>query len=347
MLLRQNRHTHAYTHGAKGWTLGIDPLTVTWTIPTTVSVSVDRLRANSLSFSDEGSGLSQCSLGTNVALALTTAAGRYFSVRGSELTDLVIHDVVSLTRLMLPPAVTPPARNANADPHLRAVNTPEGVPAIVMHPSALWPGVTPRLVALPALPDDTSGWPPATALVPPRGRSTAHETALEEFDDATSVRDFDDATIISMAAERAALNPPATHIARPWAVDATPIQRPHSADPTVTIVDARGSFTYPIAEALYVGREPVAPANASATVHALAFVDSPSGSVSGTHLRLRRHGEHLLARDMWSTNGTTVHPQFAPSFRLGSGEELAVAPGTLLDLGDDVRLTVGGTNAAP
>lgn len=377
--------------------MGIDPLTVTWTTPTTISVSVDRLRADALVFSDEGTGLSQCSLGQNIALALMTSVGECRVVRGDQLTDLVVHDVVSLTRLapagLRSPEEHPPIEAEAEDAFLRAVDTPEGVPAVALHPSTHRHTLVPHLVAVPtfATPrEDPSGESESVGLLkvldqglaalpdiaPARPQTWDDETSIRELstpawvetpDDATIMKApviasaftstpppfaFDDATIVSTSAEHAALSALAAANANS-SVNAIPTaqqifpthmapQQPEPA-PVVTIADSRGSLTYPLADSLYVGRAPMAPADAPSDAQALAVVESPSESVSATHLRVRRQGEQVLVWDMWSTNGTTVIPPATPPFRLGSGEELAVAPGTWLDLGDSVHVSIGGT----
>ncbi|MFS0866967.1 FHA domain-containing protein [Microbacterium sp. 179-B 1A2 NHS] len=65
-------------------------------------------------------------------------------------------------------------------------------------------------------------------------------------------------------------------------------------------------------------------------------VPSPAKEISGSHLEVALDGDHLLARDLDSTNGTIVRPQGSEPRLLRSGATLRVPLGTVFDLGDGV-----------
>lgn len=99
---------------------------------------------------------------------------------------------------------------------------------------------------------------------------------------------------------------------------------------------------------VYVGRSPKSPRITSGLVPELVAVVSPRREVSSTHLEILQEGRAVVVRDLGSTNGTRVSvPGAAPSL-LSPGASRVVAPGTLLDLGDDVVLEiVAPPGAAP
>lgn len=92
---------------------------------------------------------------------------------------------------------------------------------------------------------------------------------------------------------------------------------------------------------VFVGRRPAAPRIASSEGPApqLVRVDSPGRVVSSTHLELRVEGDRLVASDLRSTNGTTVHGPNGTR-RLRAGESIVVVPGMRLDLGDDTIIEI-------
>jgi pSer/pThr/pTyr-binding forkhead associated (FHA) protein len=68
----------------------------------------------------------------------------------------------------------------------------------------------------------------------------------------------------------------------------------------------------------------------------LISVASPDQDISRSHLEVRLDGWHVLIVDLHSTNGTVVTaPGQAPE-RLRGGEEVPIAPGTLVSLADDL-----------
>ncbi|MDQ0895547.1 FHA domain-containing protein [Agromyces ramosus] len=96
-------------------------------------------------------------------------------------------------------------------------------------------------------------------------------------------------------------------------------------------------FTAPV----LIGRRPMPPrvAGLAGPPPELVTVESPGSVVSGTHLELRLEGTRLVATDLRSTNGTTVHTA-AGARRMRAGESVVVTPGSRLDLGDDTIVEI-------
>ncbi|WP_306893165.1 FHA domain-containing protein [Agromyces albus] len=96
-----------------------------------------------------------------------------------------------------------------------------------------------------------------------------------------------------------------------------------------------------------IGRRPLPPPIGRAgAAPELVAVDSPTATVSGTHLELRLEGERLVATDLRSTNGTIVRTARG-SRRMRAGESIVVTPGTTLDLGDDTIVEILPAHGAP
>lgn len=74
----------------------------------------------------------------------------------------------------------------------------------------------------------------------------------------------------------------------------------------------------------------------------LVTVPSPGNEVSSTHLEVRpgTAGAAVLAVDLGSTNGTTVHRAGRSAEALPPGVPVALGPDDVLDLGDGVTLRV-------
>ena len=96
----------------------------------------------------------------------------------------------------------------------------------------------------------------------------------------------------------------------------------------------------PITGPVLIGRRPLAPRiPAAGPPPQLIAVASPHGAVSATHLELRVEGTRVVATDLRSTNGTTVHGRSGVR-RMRAGESIVVATGTRLDLGDDTIVEI-------
>lgn len=114
------------------------------------------------------------------------------------------------------------------------------------------------------------------------------------------------------------------------------VSAPTSAPPTALPYRVRVGTGAPIdlTAPVVFGRRPALPRGADGSAIALIAVPSPARTVSSTHLRVSQTGPTVIATDLRSTNGTTVH---APGFRarrLRQGESAVVVPGARIDIGD-------------
>ena len=89
----------------------------------------------------------------------------------------------------------------------------------------------------------------------------------------------------------------------------------------------------PLDRPVVLGRGPRPARHPGARIEA---VPSPAKEISGAHLEVRLDGEHLIARDLDSTNGTIVRPRDSQPLLLRGGATLRVPVGTRFDLGDGV-----------
>ncbi len=76
----------------------------------------------------------------------------------------------------------------------------------------------------------------------------------------------------------------------------------------------------------------------------LVPLSSPRREVSGTHIEVRLDGDHLLVRDLDSTNGTVVRHADGSAMLLRGGATALLAEGAVLDIGDG---NVARFHAAP
>ena len=113
--------------------------------------------------------------------------------------------------------------------------------------------------------------------------------------------------------------------------------------PVARLLFGDGS-TVAVDRVVLVGRAPdparVAPGGAPHVV----VVDSPRREISATHLEIRPgsgadHGAGVVT-DLGSTNGTVVVQPDLPPQRLRPGVACLLVPGTVVDLGDGVRIRV-------
>ncbi|MGP9539773.1 FHA domain-containing protein [Brachybacterium sp. AOP43-C2-M15] len=88
-----------------------------------------------------------------------------------------------------------------------------------------------------------------------------------------------------------------------------------------------------------IGRRPRASRVSVSDVPQLITVPSPQQDVSRSHLELRLEGWHVVALDLGTTNGTTLHREGFEPVRLRSTEGMLLHDGDRLDLGDGVLLT--------
>ena len=65
-----------------------------------------------------------------------------------------------------------------------------------------------------------------------------------------------------------------------------------------------------------------------------------STDISRNHVRISLEGGVIVVTDLHSRNGTDVTLPERPKQRLRGGEPTAVLPGTVVDLGDGITLTI-------
>lgn len=125
----------------------------------------------------------------------------------------------------------------------------------------------------------------------------------------------------------------ATHRHTGPAVPSTDQQPPVLAD-----LRTNDGTRQPIGVPVLIGRAPSAERHDPASV--LVRVPSPSHDISRTHLMVDHDGASVRVTDLHSTNGTIIiQPGSAPQ-RLSPGQTVAVAIGSVIDLGDGVTIDV-------
>lgn len=112
---------------------------------------------------------------------------------------------------------------------------------------------------------------------------------------------------------------------------AAPIRRP-----VLSGVCANSGEFINVEWAVVIGRSPN-PSSVSPTAKGLT-VPSPQKDISRSHLLIEQRDWNVVARDLNSTNGTTVRSVGEPPFELRDGREVQLEIGTILDLGEGVSL---------
>jgi hypothetical protein len=93
-----------------------------------------------------------------------------------------------------------------------------------------------------------------------------------------------------------------------------------------------------------IGRRPRSARVAGTDAPHLVSVPSPEQDISRNHVEVRAEGDSMIATDLNTTNGTTLLRRGAEPVRLHPAEPTMLIVGDVLDLGDDVRVSV---EAAP
>lgn len=96
----------------------------------------------------------------------------------------------------------------------------------------------------------------------------------------------------------------------------------------------------PLEVPAYVGRRPSTPRITSTRMPRLVMVPSPSREVSSTHIEVRQEGATVVVTDLGSTNGTIVTNEGFPPRGLRQGESVVVGVGSVVDIGDGIRIVV-------
>ncbi len=111
--------------------------------------------------------------------------------------------------------------------------------------------------------------------------------------------------------------------------------------PPLGVVRVSGGDHFVLDRTAIIGRRPRASRVSGNDVPQLITVPSPQQDISRSHLELRLEGWHVVALDLGTTNGTTLHREGFEPVRLRPREGVVLRDGDLLDLGDDVHLTFG------
>lgn len=91
-----------------------------------------------------------------------------------------------------------------------------------------------------------------------------------------------------------------------------------------------------------IGRRPRASRVSGHDVPQLVTVPSPQQDISRSHVELRLEGWLVIATDLGTTNGTTVHRAGQEPLRMRPREGVVLHDGDRIDLGDGVVLTLRG-----
>ncbi len=252
-----------------------------------------------------------------------------------------------------PAAVEPDA----VEPELAAAAAdPEPAEPAVLSPLPQLPPVPP----LPPMPADADTWLPAPAVPVSELPAMSERTLAPEPDgapdaptpetpwEATIVRaagvdaepapgahaqlgDHDGATI--SVAEARALRAAAGTVPEFDPTDEVPARRP--ARGRIRISDGN---VVELERTVVIGRRPRSTRPSDADLPALVAVDSPQQDISRSHVEIRAEGEHVLATDLGTTNGTVLLRGGNDPVRLHPHEPTMVVDGDVLDIGDGVTI---------
>lgn len=239
-----------------------------------------------------------------------------------------------------PPAVTPaPGPAAPPAPSSQPAPPPSSEPAAPRRPAAVAaesPAVSP---------------PPAAATPPPPGTApppqVAEAPSTEELSDVTQGRDaliaqaasVDGPKVLAVICPAGHLSPPHRDSCRVCGRQVADQQAFEAARPALGVLRLESGDKVPLDRGVLLGRSPKAKADLEvARQPHVVKLPSPDNDLSRNHLEIVIDGWHVLARDLGSTNGTTVQlPGSAPT-RLRPDEHLALEAGAVLVLADVVTV---------
>ncbi len=120
------------------------------------------------------------------------------------------------------------------------------------------------------------------------------------------------------------------------------VAKPERAAPSVeTLVLVLPNGTRePLTQPLLVGRSPSFAQVSGHQMPKLLTVGAPDSDLSRTHARISLEGGTVVVTDLHSKNGTMIALPGTAPHRLRAGEPSSVVPGTVIDLGSGVILTV-------
>lgn len=87
-----------------------------------------------------------------------------------------------------------------------------------------------------------------------------------------------------------------------------------------------------------IGRRPRSPRAAGDSLPTLIAVESPEQDISRNHVEIRAEGEHVLAVDLDTTNGTVLLRGGHDPVRLHPNEPTMIVSGDVLDIGDGITI---------
>ncbi|AGW42648.1 hypothetical protein O159_27580 [Leifsonia xyli subsp. cynodontis DSM 46306] len=331
--------------------------------PRKVAIARDRSADATFQVQDRGSGILQLAIGGHVAVRLGLVSGAEVDVLGALLGEAVYDGVVRLARLSQPPAETafeaecpgedagePVGKDLSAVGPTGDSSAGDGIAEQDGHPAAAedlgsvvladrdFTTGEPWIDGDPGA-DDSQGPGSADRTIPVVIPASPVPAPLPPPDFA--------ATVVS-APLPAAGDLDATIVGGWFA--AVPAYQPRSASPNrrshrparIRVTDAAGAVEHELAGVMYVGRRPSLPAEADERRSSLVAVGFGSGTVEETHAQLTAGDGLVLVRDLWSAGGTMVEQPNGAVFRLSPGEQIPVARGARILLGDGVVLeTVG------
>ena len=261
-----------------------------------------------------------------------------------------------------PPAPSPPAQApvapdpAPADPPVQApgsgtlisaVPWARGGAATSTPAAAAPPAVTPAPgPAAPPAPSSQPAPPPSSepAAPPPQ---VAEAPSTEELSDVTQGRDaliaqaasVDGPKVLAVICPAGHLSPPHRDSCRVCGRQVADQQAFEAARPALGVLRLESGDKVPLDRGVLLGRSPKAKADLEvARQPHVVKLPSPDNDLSRNHLEIVIDGWHVLARDLGSTNGTTVQlPGSAPT-RLRPDEHLALEAGAVLVLADVVTV---------
>lgn len=172
----------------------------------------------------------------------------------------------------------------------------------------------------------------AEAAVPEAADDEAAEAAVPASISATTAElagDHDGETVLTSDIAKLRGDRPRT---------ATPPPAPAAAVvPSVILPNgSRERLDQPI----IVGRSPSASQVTAGSIPKLVTIGSGDQDISRSHVRLALEGGTVVVTDLHSVNGTSVVLPGREPQRLRAGDSTAVIPGTIVDLGGGVTLTV-------
>ncbi len=135
-------------------------------------------------------------------------------------------------------------------------------------------------------------------------------------------------------------NPPAASTCRVCGAQ-IPSQGPRLVRrPVLCVLSANDGTTVEVDRAVLIGRAPDV-SRSTFKAPRLMTLQSPGHDISRTHLEVAPEGWQVVATDLNSTNGTVlVQPDGEEREQLTPGQHVPVRPGSVLELGDGVSITI-------